>query len=581
MVKSLGRWFPLVDQLPNAGRRFLWSDIQAGLVLSALIIPAGMGYATASGLPPITGLYATIVPLVVYALFGPSRVLVFGPDSALVPLIAGLVVPLSHGDPKRAVALAAMMSVVAGLLCMLAGLARFGFLADLLSKPVRYGYLNGIAATVFVSQIPKALGFSGRAENLLDGLRSVWRGLDARSVNCWAAAVAAATLVVVIGARKIDRRMPGALIAVVGAIVVAIVADLHRRGVSVVGDLPGGLKAPTWPRVGWDDVPRILGAAVGVAFISFADTSVMSRTYALKTGQHVDSNRELLVLGALNIATGFAQGFPVSCSQSRTPVAEDAGARTQLTGLVSAAVVTLVLIFAPTAFRHLPDAALAGIVMAAALRLIQILGVTRLWQARRSEFVLAMGAFVAVAVFGPITGIGIAIALSLLNFMRKAWRPYSTELVRVDGLKGYHDAARHPEGRRVPGLLLYRFDAPLFFANGGHLLEDVLRRVDGAEVPVKWVVITAEPVTDVDSTAADELSELLDRLDERGVRLAFAEMKGTVRDRLVPYGLVDRLGVGYFFRTTGEAVHAYIRETGVDWRDWEDGAPADSATPTS
>ncbi len=569
-MKPLGRWFPLVDQLKGYERRSAAHDLQAGIVLSALLIPAGMAYATASGLPPITGLYATIVPLVVYALVGPSRILVFGPDSSLAPLIAGLVLPLAAGDPGQAIAIAGLLSVVAGAFCLLAAIARFGFLADLLSKPVRFGYLNGIALTVIVSQLPKALGFSGQSENAIDGLRDVWNGVSQGLVDGWAVVISGGSFLLIVGSRRISSRIPGALLAVVGAILVAVVFDLGAKGVSLVGVLPRGFPTPSWPTVIGADFPKIVGAAVGVAFISFADSSVLSRTYALKTGQRVDPNRELMALGMVNVVTGLMQGFPVSSSQSRTPVAEDAGARTQVTGLVGAAVVATMVIAAPGAFRNLPNAALAAIVIAAVLRLVEVNGLVRLRAARRSEFVLAMAAFLAVALFGPIYGIGVAIALSLLNFMRKVWRPYSTELVRVDGLKGYHDVERHPEGHRIPGLLLYRFDAPLFFANGGYFEQDVLRRIDGADAPCRWVVVTAEPITDVDSTGADELSELLDRLDERRVRLVFAELKGTVRDRLAPYGLVDRIGSDRFYRTTGEAVRTYVRETGVTWQDWED-----------
>jgi MFS superfamily sulfate permease-like transporter len=350
--------------------------------------------------------------------------------------------------------------------------------------------------------------------------------------------------------------------------------DLTDRGVPVVGQLPRGLPAPTWPAIDAADFAELFVAALGVAFISFADTAVLSRTFAMKNGSAVDANRELAALGAVNVATGVFQGFPVTSSQSRTPVAHDAGAVTQITGVVGALMVALVVIVSPDVFGYLPDAALAAVVIAAVSRLVEVKGLTVLWAARRSEFVLALAAFVAVALSGPIVGTGIAIALSLLNFMRKAWRPHTAELVRVAGLKGYHDADRHPEGARIPGLLLYRFDAPLFFANGGFLEEDLLRRVDTASTPVRWVVITAEPITDVDSTAADELHELLSRLDERGVHLAFAELKGHVRDRLVPYGLVGRIGEDRFYRTVGQAVHAYVRETETPWRDWDDGAAA-------
>lgn len=562
---------PLLDQVSGYSRRDVSRDLLAGVVLAAVLVPTGMGYAVASGLPPINGLYATIIPLLVYALVGPSRILVFGPDSSLAPLLASAVIPLAAGDPKRAVAIGMLVSLIAGALCVLGAIGRFGFLADLLSKPVQYGYLNGIALTVLATQLPKTLGISSRADDVIQAVRDLVNGVDVGGVNWRSATIAAATVVVVLVARAIDRRIPGALIAVVGAALVVRFSHLGAHGVSVVGDLPRGFPLPRWPGVPWGDLAEIVPVAVGVAFVSFADTSVLSRTYASKTGQRVDANRELFALGAVNLASGALQGFPVSSSQSRTPVAEDAGSRSQLTGIVGACIVAVLVLAAPMAFRYLPSAALSGIVITAALRLVQLGGVLRLKMARRSEFLLSLVAFAAVVLLGPIKGIGVAIALSLLNFMRKVWRPYATELVRVDGLQGFHDIIRHPEGDRVPGLLLYRFGAPLFFANAGFLEQDLLRRINehkaGPGPDIRWVVVLGEAITDVDSTAAEGLAELLDLLEARGVVLVFARLKGTVRDRLEPYGLVQRIGRDRFYPTTSEAVAAYVAETGVVWRD--------------
>lgn len=560
---------PLVDQIAGYSRRDVSRDLIAGVVLAAVLVPTGMGYAVASGLPPINGLYATIIPLLVYALVGPSRVLVFGPDSSLAPLLASAVIPLAAGDPKRAVAIGMLVSLIAGALCVLGAIGRFGFLADLLSKPVQYGYLNGIALTVLATQLPKTLGISSRADDVIQAVRDLVEGLDVGAVNWRSALIAACTIIVVIVGRSIDRRVPGALIAVVGAAIVVRFAHLGSHGVSVVGDLPRGFPLPRWPGVAWGDLAEIVPVAVGVAFVSFADTSVLSRTYASKTGQRVDANRELFALGAVNLASGVLQGFPVSSSQSRTPVAEDAGSKSQLTGLVGAGIVAMLVLAAPMAFRYLPSAALSGIVITAALRLVQLGGVLRLKMARRSEFFLSLVAFAAVVLLGPIKGIGVAIALSLLNFMRKVWRPYATELVRVDGLQGFHDIIRHPEGDRVPGLMLYRFGAPLFFANAGFLEQDLLRRINehgsGPGPDIRWVVVLGEAITDVDSTAAEGLGELLDILEARGVVLVFARLKGTVRDRLEPYGLVQRIGRERFYSTTSEAIAAYVAETGFTW----------------
>ncbi len=564
------RWIPAIEQFRSYERAWFGHDLIAGSVLVALLAPAGMAYAQASGLPPITGLYATIVPLLVYALVGPSRVLVMGPDSSLAPLVAAVVIPLAGSDAGQAVALAGLLAIFVGVIGILAGLARFGFLAELLSAPVRYGYLNGIALTIVVSQLPKVFGFSVGAETMISTLRDFVEGLIDRRTNWWAVGLAAAALLIIVVLRRVAPQVPGVLVAVIAAIAVTVVFGLADHDVSLVGDLPSGFPLPSIPNVTWESVGRLTGAALGISFVAFADTSVLARVYALKRGAQVDSNQELVALGAVNLVAGFFQGFPVSGSQSRTPVAEAAGARTQLTGVVAAVLLLILLVLAPGVFRNLPEPVLAAVVISAALRIFATRQVVRLAAIRRSEFMLSVVAFLAVAMLGAIVGVAVAIALSLLNFMRKAWKPHTTELVRVDGLRGYHDSDRHPEGRRVPGLLLYRFDAPLFFANSRFFLEDVIDRVDRSPAPVHVVVITAEPITDIDTTAADAIDELIRDLAVRGVTLRFAELKGHVRERMDVYGLVEQIGPQWFSRTTGEAVHAYVRDAQINWVDWQD-----------
>ena len=545
-------------------------DLTAGTVLVALLAPAGMAYAQASGLPPITGLYATVIPLLVYAVVGPSRILVMGPDSALAPLVAAAVIPMSAGDPGRAVALAGLLAVFVGVIGVLAGLARFGFLAELLSAPVRYGYLNGIAITIVVSQLPKALGFSVDAQTLLGTLRDLGSGIVDGKTNGWALGLAGVAVVVIVGLRRLMPRVPGTLVAVIAGVLVTVALGLADHGVHLVGDLPSGFPTPRLPDIGWQSISRLTGAALGIAFVAFADTSVLARVYADKRGTHVDANRELVALGLVNVATGFFQGMPVSGSQSRTPVAEAAGARTQFTGVAAAVLLLGLVVGAPQAFRNLPQPVLAAVVIAAAFRIFTVGPLVRLAAIRRSEFLLGVAAFLAVAVLGAIVGVVVAITLSLLNFMRKAWKPHTAELVRVDGLKGYHDNERHPEGRRIAGLLLYRFDAPVFFANARFFVDDVLARVDQSSTPIHVVLVTAEPITDVDTTAADAIAELVRDLAQRGAVLRFAEVKGHVRERMQAYGLVELVGADHFARTTGEGVRAYVSAAGVDWVDWED-----------
>jgi MFS superfamily sulfate permease-like transporter len=364
--------------------------------------------------------------------------------------------------------------------------------------------------------------------------------------------------------------VPGVFVAMAGAMLVTAVADLEERGVDVVGSLPQGLPALDVPSVPAGDLPELLLGALGIAFVAFADTSVLSRSYASRLGQNVDQNQELIALGAANAATGLFQGFPLSSSSSRTPVAEAAGAKTQLTGLIGAGCLALVLLFATGLFASLPDAALAAVVIAAVIGLIDIAGVRRLYAMRRAELVVFVASFAGVLLAGVLWGIAISIALAVLAFLRRAWQPHDAVLGRVDGLKGYHDLGRYPEARLVPGLLLFRFDAPLFFANANVFRSRLLDRIAEAPFPVRWVVVAAEPITDVDPTAAEVLEELADDLSAAGVELAFAELKDPVRDPLERYGLVDRFGRDRFFPTVGSAVHAYVELTGVEWVDWED-----------
>jgi high affinity sulfate transporter 1 len=570
---GVGRWVPGLQTLRTYQRSWLPRDLVAGIVLTALLVPAGMGYAEASGLPAINGLYATVVPLVVYAALGPSRILVLGPDSSLAPLIAAAILPLAAGNPEEAAALAGMLAILSGLLCLLGALARFGFITELLSKPVRYGYMNGIALTVLVSQLPKLFGFSVAAEGLIAVARAFVAGVADGKTNAAALVIGVACLAVILGFKRWRPKIPGVLVAVVGATVAVGVFGLAQRyDLSVVGPLPKGLPSFQIPSVPVSDLAALAAGAVGIALVSFADTSVLSRTFAIRGGYRVDPNQELAALGAANVAAGFFQGFSISSSSSRTPVAEAAGARTQVTGVVGAAAIALMLLFFPNLVRNLPNAALAAVVISAAIGLFEVAGVRRLYRLRRMEFLLSIACFLSVALLGVIEGIFLAVGLALLDFVRRAWRPYDAVLGRVDGVKGYHDVSRYPDAKRVPGLVLFRWDAPLFFANAEEFADRLRRAVASSPTPVRWVIVTAEPVTDLDTTAAEVLQHLDEELAAEGVDLRFAEMKDPVKDRLKRYGLFERFGADHFYPTIGSGVGAYVEATGVDWVDWEDRA---------
>ena len=577
--KQIGwtRWLPGLVTLRQYRPAWLPHDIAAGVVLATVLVPVGIAYATASGVPGIYGLYATIVPLLAYALFGPSRILVLGPDSSLAAVILSVVFPLSGGDPVRAVTLAGMMAVVSGIVCILAGVARLGFVTELLSKPIRYGYMNGIALTVLVSQLPKFFGFSIDGDGPLRELLAIAGAILDGRANWTAFAIGVGTLAVILLLRN-SKRVPGVLIAVVGATTIVGVFDLAARAdVSVLGPLPQGLPAFRIPWITHADLLPILIGGCAVAMVSFADTSVLSRAYAARTRTNVDPNQEMVGLGAANLAAGFFQGFPISSSASRTPVAEAAGARTQLSGVIGAIAVALLLLLAPNLLQHLPSAALAAVVIASAIGLIEVTDLARIFRVQRWEFWLSIICFVGVAVLGVIPGIGLAIAIAIIQFLWDAWRPHFAVLGRAEGLKGYHDITRYPDARQIAGLVLFRWDAPLFFANAELFKERVLDLAAAAAAPVRWFVVAAEPITSVDVTAADALSELEKTLSEAGVKLCFAELKDPVKDKLKRFGLFEQIGEKFFFPTIGSAVSNYLESYAVNWVDWEDqGAPRKS-----
>jgi len=568
--RTLTAWFPGLVTLRRYERAWLRHDIAAGLVMTAMLVPVGIAYAQASGVPGIHGLYATIVPLLVYAMCGPSRIIVLGPDSGLAAVILAVVAPLSAGNPQYAIALAGTMAIVSGLACVAAGVARLGFVTELLSKPIRYGFMNGIALTIMLSQTPKLLGFSVAADG---PLRQAWRiveGVIAGRTQAVTVAIGAGSLALILILKR-WRHVPGLLIAVVAATVVVTMFDLARTAdVAVLGPLPGGLPAFRLPIIEAQHFQAVLTGGLAAALVSFADTSVLSRTYAARLRTPVDPNQELRALGIANLAAGFFQGFPISSSSSRTPVAEAAGARTQLTGIVGALAVSGLLLLAPTLLANLPQTALAAVVIASAIGLVEIADLRRIYRIQRWEFWLSMACFAGVATFGAIEGITLAIVIAVIEFLWDGWRPHSAVLGRVQRVKGYHDITRHPDARLIPGLVLFRWDAPLFFANAELFHQRVMAASAGSPTPVRWLVIAAEPVTSIDVTAADAVAELDDELRAAGVELYFAEMKDPVKDKLKRFGLSARFGERPVFATIGEAVSAYLAAHPVAWVDWED-----------
>src|SRR5436190_11213337 len=450
------------------------------------------------------------------------------------------------------------MAVVAGAVCILAGVAKLGFITELLSKPIRYGYMNGIAFAVLTSQLPKLFGFKIESAGPLRDLWAIGQSILNGKSNWVGAALGAGTLIAIL-VMKAHKRMGAILVAVIVATLIAAWFDLAEKyGVKVLGPVPQGLPIFSVPWLASSDLIPVLTGGVAFAIVAFADTSVLSRTFAARSGTRVDPNQEMIGLGAANLAAGFFQGFAISSSSSRTPVAEAAGAKTQLTGVVGAVVVGVVIIAAPMAFKDLSYAALAAVVIAAAIGLFEFKDLARIYRIQNWEFWLSVLCTVGVAVFGAIPGIGIAVVLAIIEFLWDGWRPHSAVLGKPDGIDGYHDVTRYPDAHRVPGLMLFRWDAPLFFANAELFNQRILNAIAASPTPVRRVVVAAEPITSVDVTSADALTELDATLEAAGIELCFAELKDPVKDKLKRFGLLGRFGEDRFFPTKESAVSGFL-----------------------
>jgi len=547
-AKALANAVPGVQTVRTYRRDWLRPDLVAGVVLAAILVPQGMAYAELAGLPSVTGLYTTIACLIGYALLGPSRILVLGPDSSVSPLIFAAIAPLvvATADPSRAIALAGMMAVMVGVILIALGVARLGFVADLLSKEVQVGYMNGLAITIIVGQLPKLCGFSTDADNFIDELRAFVTGFDER--NSTALVLGLITLLVLLALPRLTKALPAVLVAVVGATVVTAVFDLD---VKTVGALPSGLPHPALPWTSLSDVGPMLVAAVGIALVSLTDTIATSTSFAARRGDEVDPNQEMIGIGSANVAASFFQGFAVSTSGSRTAVAEESGAKSQLTGVVGAAIVALLLLFFSTLLADLPQTALAAVVIAAALSLADVAAVRRFYRVRKKSFALSLVSTGGVVFFGVLEGIVIAIVLSILLVFQQNWWPHGEVLGEVDG-QGWHSVRGTPEARQHPGVLVYRWEAPLFFANAGMFRQQVRHHV--RRTRPAWVVLQCEAITEIDVSAADMLERLDTELNQEGVHLAFVELRTRLQDLVYRYGLFATLDRDHFYDSMDEAL---------------------------
>jgi sulfate permease, SulP family len=552
-----GAWrlVPGLRALRNYERAWLRPDVLAGIAVAAYLIPQVMAYAAVAGLPPVVGLWAVCVALVVYVCVGSSRQMSVGPESTTALLTAVVVAPLAGGDPARYAALAAALALVVGGLCLVARLVRLGFLAALLSKPVLVGYMAGIAVLMIVSQLEKVTGVPVIGEGVVSQVRSFFGELGA--VHAPTALLAGGILVLLLVVQRRFPRAPAPLIGVlVGAGAVAAFS-LADEGVRLVGEIPGQLPRVGVPDVGLADLAELLGPAVGLMLVGYVDNVLTGRAFATRNGYRIDANQELLALGASNAATGLTQGFPVSSSGSRTVIGDALGSRSQLHSLVALASVVLALFALRPVLAAFPTAALGAIVIYAALRLVDLAEFRRIAAFRRSELLLALATTASVLIFGVLAGVLVAVGLSIADLLRRVARPHDGILGFVTGVAGMHDIDDYPGARLIPGLVVYRYDSPLFFANAENFKRRALASVDRAEHPVEWFLLNAEANTEVDLTAVDALEDVRRTLAERGIVFALARVKFELREILASAGFIDRIGEDKVFMTLPTAVEAY------------------------
>jgi high affinity sulfate transporter 1 len=548
----LERWVPGIGMIRRYQPGWLRADFVAGIVLAAILVPQGMAYAELAGLPAVNGLYTTMVCLVGYALFGPSRILVLGPDSSLGPLILLAIFPLAiTHDPAELVALAGMLALLVAAIEIGLGLGKLGFVADLLSKEVQVGYMIGLGITIMVGQLPKLFGFSTDADKFLDEVRAFFDGLDAR--NGYTLAVGLASLALLLILPRFTRRIPAVLITVILSTLAVALLNLKDKGVTTVGSLPQGLPRPQFPDIALSDVGALLAAAIGITLVSLADTIATSTSFAARRGDEVDASQEMIGIGAANAFAGLFQGFPVSTSGSRTAVAEQGGAKSQVTGLVGAGLVAIMLLFLPDLLANLPNSALAAIVIAAALSLMDIAAVAKFRRVRTSAFVLAMTTALGVVLFGVLEGILLAVGLSILGFFKRNWWPTGQVLGRVASLDdAWRTVEAYPDAVQTPGVVVFRWEAPLFFANASVFRQEIHQLVNRFDA--HWVVVQCEAITDIDVTAADMLERLDRELNQHGVHLVFVELRNRLYELLTRYGLLETLDQRHFYDSLDDAL---------------------------
>lgn len=552
------RLLPGIAVLRRYERGWLSGDVIAGITVAAYLVPQVMAYAVIAGLPAVAGLWAILLPILVYAVLGTSRKLSIGPESTTALMTAAGVGALAGAaGPDRYAEVAAIMAIAVGIVCLVGYVARLGFVATLLSRPVLIGYLVGIAVLMIVSQLGKVTKLEIEGE-------STWREVasflgQVGQAHVPTVILGLAVLILLYLATWLMPKVPSPLLVLLLSAAVVAIFNLERLGLEVIGEVPQGLPAFRLPDLGDLEVWALLPYALGIAVVGFSDNILTGRAFASSRDEAIDSNQELLALGTANVATGLFQGFPVSSSGSRTVLGDAAGARTQVNSLVALGAVVIVLLFAGPVLESFPDAALGALVIYAATRLIDVPEIRRIARFRKSELVITAATAAAVVVFGVLAGIGFAVSLSILDLLRRITRPEADVLAYAPGVPGMHSLEDYPDADPVQGLVVFRYDSPLFFANADNFLEKATDAVDESEDPVEWFLLNAEANTEIDLTAVDALEELRTRLEQRGITFAFARVKQDLYRRLELTPFIGHIGEENFFATLPTAVREYAR----------------------
>jgi len=552
----VNRFAPGLWHLLDYRRDWLRSDLVAGVSVAAVAVPTAIAYAQLIGFEPIVGLYAAILPLVAYALFGSSRQLIVNPDAATCAIVAATVVPLGGGDSDALRSLSMVLAVLTGLVCIAAGIFRLGFFADFLSKPILVGYLNGVAISIFVGQIGKIFGFSMQSHGIILGLIEFAGKLP--QTHLLTLFVGFTTVAVIMISKRVVPHAPAPLLATVVAVALVYGLGLESRGVAVVGALPAGLPDLSWPRLDAENLKLLLGGALGVALVSFSSSMVTARSFAARNRYDIDVDQEFIALGTCQIASGLSLGFAVAGADSRTAVNDDMGGKTQMVGLIAAATMVAVLFFLTEPLRYLPMAALGAVLIIAAIGLFDVAALRKMWRVNQAECILSLFTTVGVIWLDLLQGILLAVGSALLLLIKTASRPTDAVLGRVSGKKGWHDVAYHQEAATHPGLMIYRFGAGITFFNSGYFKKRVVALI-ASHADVEWIIVDGSTINHVDITGAEMLESLAGELATRGVHFGFANIHRQVRNVLERAGALERIGFGSVFSTLNTASDAFLR----------------------